>query len=44
MKLDHEAVMATIPHRTPMLLVDTVEDLEPGEHITATEAANSPPT
>ena len=35
MKLDHEAVMATIPHRAPMLLVDTVEDLEPGEHITA---------
>ena len=35
MKLDHEAVMATIPHRDPMLLVDTVEDLEPGERITA---------
>ena len=27
--------MATIPHRTPMLLVDTVEDLVPGERITA---------
>lgn len=35
MKLDHEAVMATIPHRAPMLLVDTVEDLVPGERITA---------
>lgn len=35
MKLDHEAVMAVIPHRDPMLLVDTVEDLEPGQHITA---------
>ncbi len=29
MKLDHEAVKAVIPHRDPMLLVDTVEELEP---------------
>lgn len=35
MKLDHEAVKAVIPHRDPMLLVDTVEDLEPGVQIVA---------
>ena len=28
--------MAVIPHRDPMLLVDTVEEIEPGVHITTT--------
>ena len=28
--------MAVIPHRDPMLLVDAVEEMVPGEHITAT--------
>ncbi len=35
MKLDKEAVKAVIPHRDPMLLVDSVEELEPGERISA---------
>lgn len=29
--LNHEQVMAIIPHRSPMLLVDTAKDLIPGE-------------
>lgn len=29
--LNHEQVMAVIPHRPPMLLVDTAKDLIPGE-------------
>lgn len=29
MKLNHEEVMKILPHRDPMLLVDTVEALEP---------------
>jgi 3-hydroxyacyl-[acyl-carrier-protein] dehydratase len=33
MKLSHEEVKQVIPHRDPMLLVDTVEDLVPGEYI-----------
>lgn len=33
MKLSHEEVKQVIPHRDPMLLVDTVEELVPGEHI-----------
>ena len=36
MKLDQEAIKKVIPHRDPMLLVTTVEDLTPGESITAT--------
>ncbi len=30
MKLDHAQIMEIIPHRDPMLLVDTVEKMEPG--------------
>lgn len=30
MKMNKEEVKAIIPHRDPMLLVDTVEELEPG--------------
>lgn len=33
MQLSHEEVKQVIPHRDPMLLVDTVEELVPGEHI-----------
>ncbi len=33
MQLSHEEVQQVIPHRDPMLLVDTVEELVPGEHI-----------
>ena len=33
MKLDHEAVKKIIPHRPPMLLVDSVEDMQPGKEI-----------
>lgn len=33
MKLSHEEVKQVIPHRDPMLLVDTVEELVPGKHI-----------
>ena len=35
MKLNHEEVMAVIPHRDPMLLVDEVSELVPGESIDA---------
>lgn len=35
MKLDHEQVMQVIPHRDPMLLIDEVSELVPGERITA---------
>ena len=36
MKMNREDIMAVIPHRDPMLLVDTVEEIEPGVHITTT--------
>ena len=36
MKMDQEAIKKVTPHRDPMLLVTTVEDLTPGEAITAT--------
>ena len=36
MLMDKEAIKKVIPHRDPMLLVDTVEELVPGECITAT--------
>ncbi|MPN22489.1 3-hydroxyacyl-[acyl-carrier-protein] dehydratase FabZ [bioreactor metagenome] len=36
MKMDQEAIRRVIPHRDPMLLVTTVEDMTPGERITAT--------
>lgn len=36
MKLGQEEIKNIIPHRDPMLLVTTVEDLEPGKHITTT--------
>lgn len=35
MNLDHTQIMEIIPHRDPMLLVDTVEKMEPGVEITA---------
>lgn len=36
MKMDQEAIKQVIPHRDPMLLVDTVEDMTPGERIVTT--------
>lgn len=36
MKLNQEEIKRIIPHRDPMLLVTTVEELEPGSSITAT--------
>ena len=36
MIMDKEAIKQVIPHRDPMLLVDTVEELVPGERIRAT--------
>jgi 3-hydroxyacyl-[acyl-carrier-protein] dehydratase len=36
--MDLQGVMAAIPHRYPMLLVDRVESLEPGESIVAIKA------
>ena len=36
MKLDQEGIKRIIPHRDPMLLVTTVEELEPGSSIRAT--------
>ena len=35
MKLTKEQIQQIIPHRDPMLLVDSVEELKSGEHITA---------
>lgn len=36
MKLNHEQVMEILPHRDPMLLVDEVLDLVPGERVVTT--------
>jgi 3-hydroxyacyl-[acyl-carrier-protein] dehydratase len=36
--LDVRGVMAALPHRFPMLLVDRVDELVPGERIVATKA------
>jgi len=36
MKLNHQQVMEIIPHRPPMLLIDEVQELLPGDHIVAT--------
>ena len=36
MKLDKEGIKKILPHREPMLLVDTVEELTPGKHIITT--------
>lgn len=36
MKLTQEEIKKIIPHRDPMLLVSTVEELQPGESITTT--------
>ena len=36
MKLDLEGIKKVIPHRDPMLLVTTVEELVPGESIVTT--------
>ena len=36
MKLDKTEIKQILPHRDPMLLVDTVEELTPGEHIVTT--------
>ena len=35
MKLNHEQVLQILPHRDPMLLVDEVQELEPGKHVKA---------
>ena len=36
MKLSQEEIKKIIPHRDPMLLVDTVEELEAGDSIVTT--------
>ena len=36
MRMDQEKIKKIIPHRDPMLLVTTVEEIVPGEAITAT--------
>jgi len=35
MKLNHAQVQEIIPHRDPMLLIDEVSELVPGDHIVA---------
>ena len=35
MQLTHEEVESVLPHRDPMLLIDTVQELLPGERVTA---------
>ena len=37
MKLSKEEIKAIIPHRDPFLLIDTVEELEPGIRVVATK-------
>jgi 3-hydroxyacyl-[acyl-carrier-protein] dehydratase len=39
--MDVRAVMACLPHRYPMLLVDRVEELVVGEHVVAIKAVSS---
>lgn len=39
-KLNHEEVMKIIPHRDPILLIDEVSELVPGDHIVATYWVN----
>lgn len=36
MKLNHQQVMEILPHRDPMLLIDEVSELTPGETVSAT--------
>lgn len=36
MRLDREAIMSIIPHRDPFLLVDTIEEYEPGQYAVGT--------
>ena len=36
LKYDREQVMRIIPQRDPILLIDSVEELDPGNSITAT--------
>ena len=36
MKLSNEEIKSIIPHRDPMLLVDTAEEMVPGDHIVTT--------
>lgn len=40
MRLDQDAIKRVIPHRDPMLLVTTVEELDPGASIVATFRAD----
>lgn len=40
MKMNKEEIKAVIPHRAPMLLVDTVEELEPGTSAVTTFFVN----
>ena len=35
MQLTHEEVESVLPHRDPMLLIDTVQELVPGERVVA---------
>ena len=35
--MDKDAIMQIIPHRDPFLLIDTVEELEPGKRVVATK-------
>ena len=36
MKLSKEEIKSIIPHRDPMLLVDTAEEMVPGDHLVTT--------
>jgi len=35
--MDKEQIMEIIPHRDPFLLIDTIEELEPGIRVVATK-------
>ncbi|SCG39458.1 3-hydroxyacyl-ACP dehydratase FabZ family protein [Micromonospora humi] len=40
MRLEHAALRALLPHRYPMLLLDRVEDVTPGESLTGVKAVS----
>ena len=35
--MDQEQIMEIIPHRDPFLLIDTIEEMEPGKRVVATK-------
>ena len=38
--MNKEQIMEIIPHRDPFLLIDTIEEMEPGQRVVATKYMN----